>query len=137
MKSIKLQKQTPEAFCEKRCSYKFRKFTGKHLRWSLFLIKWEAFWSAALLKETLTQALTCEYSKKFQNNQFEVETLENEIYSCFFMSDVIHSLLSEVKYTETLFSKRNMAQCKILIQLILSLKQRSLYPYQIWLVKLT
>ena len=65
MKSIKLQKQTPEAFCEKRCSYKFRKFTGKHLRWSLFLIKWEAFWSAALLKETLAQALTCEYSKKF------------------------------------------------------------------------
>ena len=76
-------------------------------------------------KETPTKVLSCEYSEVFKNAYFEVETLENEIYSCFFMSEVIHSLLSKVKYTETLFRKRNMVLCKILIQHFPSWKQRS------------
>ena len=37
-----LQKQPPEVFCKKRCSY-FAIFTGKHLCWSLFFIKLQAF----------------------------------------------------------------------------------------------
>ena len=28
----------------------FANFTGKYLRWSLFLIKWQTFWIAILLK---------------------------------------------------------------------------------------
>ena len=37
---VLLQKQPPEVFCKKRCSYRnFANFTGKHLWWSLFLIK--------------------------------------------------------------------------------------------------
>ena len=43
---------------------------------------------------------------------------------CLFMSEVMHSLLSKV-YTKTLFSKRNIVQCKILIQHFPSWKQRS------------
>ena len=56
-------------------------------------------------KERPTQLFSCEYSKNFKNVYFKVETSENEIYLCFFMSEVIHSLLSKVKFTETLFSK--------------------------------
>ena len=56
-------------------------------------------------KETPTQLFSCEYSKIFKNVYFKVETSENQIYLCFFMSEVIHSLLLKVKFTETLFSK--------------------------------
>ena len=50
------QKQSPEVFCKKRCSVKkgvlkkFANLTGKHLCWSLFLIKLQAFRPATLLK---------------------------------------------------------------------------------------
>ena len=33
------QKQPPEVFCKKKVFKNFANFTGKHLRWSLFLIK--------------------------------------------------------------------------------------------------
>ena len=36
------QKQPPEVFYEKSCSYKFR-LTAQHLCWSLFLIKLQTF----------------------------------------------------------------------------------------------
>ena len=94
---------------------KFCKFTGKYLSWSLFLIKWQAFWPATSLKRDSNKVFSCEYLEIFKIAYFEVETLENEIYSSFFMSEVIHSLLSKVKHTETLFSKRNVVHRKILI----------------------
>ena len=56
-------------------------------------------------KDTPTQVFSCEYSEIFKKVYFELETSENEIYLCFFMSEVIHSLLSKVKFAETLFSK--------------------------------
>ena len=37
-------------------------FTGKHLRWSLFLIKLQAF-----KRETPAQVLSCEYCEIFKN----------------------------------------------------------------------
>ena len=43
-------KQPPEVFYQKSCSQKFRKLTGKHLCWSLFLINLKAFRTAILLK---------------------------------------------------------------------------------------
>ena len=48
-------------------------------------------------KETPTQVFSREYSEIFKNNYFEVDTLENGNYSCFLMSQVIHSLLGKVK----------------------------------------
>ena len=41
-------------------------FTGKHLWWSLFLIKLQAW--RPLLKETPTQVFSCENSEIFQNS---------------------------------------------------------------------
>ena len=38
-KKVFLQKQTPEMFYTKAVLKNFAIFTGKHLRWSLFLIK--------------------------------------------------------------------------------------------------
>ena len=100
------------------------------MRWSLFLIKWHDFWLATLLKATLTQLFSCVNIRKFfKNSYFEVQILENEIYSCFFMSKVIHSLLVKVKKKYWNFcSKRNMIQCKILIQLFPSWKLSSPTP---------
>ena len=52
-----------------RCSVKkgvlknFVNFTGKHLCWSLFLIKLQAFRPAILLKKTPTQVFCCEIAK--------------------------------------------------------------------------
>ena len=38
---------------------------------------------------TSTQIIFCEYMEILKNTCIEVETLENEIYSCFLMSEVI------------------------------------------------
>ena len=38
----------------------FKNFTGKHLRWSLFLIKFRASGLELYLKETPTQVFSCE-----------------------------------------------------------------------------
>ena len=43
-------KQPLEVFYKKSYSQKFRKFTGKHLCWSPFLINLQAFRTAILLK---------------------------------------------------------------------------------------
>ena len=79
----------------------FANFTGKHLRWSLFLIKRQDFWIATLLKrDSNTSVFLREHSEIFKNVFFEVQTLENEIYeiySCFFMSKVIRSVLGKSK----------------------------------------
>ena len=41
----------PDVFCKKAPLKTYSKFTGKHLRWSLFLIKLQAFRLATLLKK--------------------------------------------------------------------------------------
>ena len=48
----------------------FVSFTGKHLRWSLFLIKLQSFRCATLLKETPRQVLFCEIGEIFKNILF-------------------------------------------------------------------
>ena len=45
-----IQKQSSDVFCKKAALKNFTIFTGKHLCWSLFLIKLQAFTSATLLK---------------------------------------------------------------------------------------
>ena len=85
-------------FCEKDVLKNFANFTGKHLRWSFFLIKRQDFWLVTLLKrDSNTGVFPREHSEVFRNAYFEVQTLENESYSCFFMSIVIHSVLGKVK----------------------------------------
>ena len=44
------QKQPPDVFYKKAVLKYFAIFTGKHLRWSLFLIKLQTLRLAALLK---------------------------------------------------------------------------------------
>ena len=56
-----LQYQLSEVFCKRRFSLKFALFTGKHLRWSLFLIRLQAFSPAPLLKDPPTQVFSLEY----------------------------------------------------------------------------
>ena len=59
-------------------------FTGKHMRWSLFLIKQQDVWLATLLKrDSNTGVFQREHSEIFKNTYFEVQILENEVYSCF------------------------------------------------------
>ena len=57
-----LQKQPPEVFYKRSCSQKFAIFTGKHLCWSLFLIR---------EKETPTLVFSWEYCEIFKNTYFE------------------------------------------------------------------
>ena len=52
-------------FCEKGDLKNFAIFTGKHNRWSLFIIKMQAYRAATLLKENPTQMLSCEYCEIF------------------------------------------------------------------------
>ena len=46
-------------------------FTEKHLCWSLFLIKSQAFRPATLLKRDSTQVFSCEYSENSKNTFFK------------------------------------------------------------------
>ena len=108
----------------------FTNFTGRQLCCGFFLIKWQAFWHATLLKRGPSPGFPCEYLEIFKNTYFEVETLENEIYSCFTMS-VSHTLLtgkSKESMPKLFYCKRNMVQCKTLIQLFPFWKQKSPHP---------
>ena len=85
-------------FVKKSILKNFANFTGKHLRWSLFLIKRQDFWLVTLIKKRLQhRCFLREHSEIFKNAYFKLQTLQNEIYSCFFMSKVIHSVLGKVK----------------------------------------
>ena len=86
----------------------FANFTGKHLCCGFFLIKWQVFWPATLLKETPTQVFSGEYSEIFKNTYFEVDTVESETYSCFSVSEVIHSLLGKVKVYRKSFTVKGI-----------------------------
>ena len=65
------QKESPELFYKKAVLKTFAMITGKHLYWSLFLIKLQKPRSAALLKMTPTQVISCEYYRRFKNTYFE------------------------------------------------------------------
>ena len=48
-----------------------KKFTGKHLCWSLFFIKLQFWRPATFLRKTPTQMLSCEICEIFKNSYFE------------------------------------------------------------------
>ena len=71
-------------FVKKGVLKNFVNFRGKHMRWSLFLIKQQDFWLANLLKrDSNTGVFQRDHSEIFKNTYFEVQILENEVYSCF------------------------------------------------------
>ena len=57
-------------FCRTPLEIYFVNLTGKHLCWSLFLIKLQAFGPATLLKRAPTQVLFYEICKIFKNTFF-------------------------------------------------------------------
>ena len=61
----------PEMICEKDVLKYFAKFTGKHLRWSLFLIKLQTLVLATLNKKDSNTGVFCEFCKIFENTYFE------------------------------------------------------------------
>ena len=63
-----VQKQPPEVFYKKAVLKNSAIFTGKHLRWSLFLMKLQAFSPATLLKrDSSTGFFSCEFCETFKN----------------------------------------------------------------------
>ena len=71
-------------FVKKGVLKNFANFTGKHMRWSLFLIKQQDVWLTTLLKrDSNTGVFQCEHSEIFKNTYFELQILENEVYSYF------------------------------------------------------
>ena len=67
-----LQKPPQDVFCKKRC---FENFTGNHLCWKLFLIKFFTSLRACNFnkkkQETPTQLFSCEICEMFQNTYNE------------------------------------------------------------------
>ena len=71
-------------FLKKVVLKNFANFTGKHVRWSPFLIKRHDFWFATLLKrDSDTDVFLREHLDIFKNAYFEVQTLENESFYAF------------------------------------------------------
>ena len=109
-------------FCEKNCSLIFCKFQETPVLESLFsevaaLLAWN------LIKKRFEHVFSCKYSEIFKNTYFEVKTLEKEIYTCSFYFNLwSHTVFTE-KDEKLYYSKRNMTQCEILIQLFPSWKQ--------------
>ena len=58
-----VQKKPPDVFSKKRCSEKFHKFYRKHLCWSLFLKKLQAFRAATLLKRLQYSCFSVKFAK--------------------------------------------------------------------------
>ena len=65
------QKQPPEVFCVKRCSWRnFKKLTGKHLCQGLFFNKVAGTACNFIKKETLAQKFSCEFWETSKNTFF-------------------------------------------------------------------
>ena len=75
MQSEQYQKQPPRCFENSR----FRGFTGKHLCWSLFLIKLQAL--QLYFKTSPTQVFFCKFWEIFKNTFF-TEHLRTTAFEC-------------------------------------------------------
>ena len=56
---------------------KFAMFTGRHLCWSLFLIRFQAWKPATLSKKTPTKVFSCEYTLDFFNKLLVYKQLQD------------------------------------------------------------
>ena len=67
-----MQKHPSEVFYKKAVIKNFAKFAGKHLLWSLVLIKWQSFRPETLLKRySSTGVFSVNFAKFFENTCFE------------------------------------------------------------------
>ena len=64
------EKQPPEVFCKNDVLENFANFLGKHLCWSLFSIKLQAFISVTLLKRDFNTGVFCWILRKFKERLF-------------------------------------------------------------------
>ena len=65
-----LHKQSFANFLQNRCSQKFRNIQGKHLRWTLFSVKFQTWRPVTLLKTDSGTDVSSEYCKIFKNSFF-------------------------------------------------------------------
>ena len=86
------QMQPPEVVCKKAALRNFAIFTGKHLCWSLFLIKLQAFkcFSMNIAKTSILRNI-CEWMLLYQSELFMFHYC-NVVYFTI-MNDVIFSLI--------------------------------------------
>ena len=65
-----LHKQSFANFLQNRCSQKFRNIQGKHLRWTLFSVKFQTWRPVTLLKTDSGTDVSSEYCRIFKNSFF-------------------------------------------------------------------
>ena len=70
----KLKRNSLQMFFKIGSIKKFAMFTGKYLSWGLFLIKFQVYRSANLLKIDSNTGVSCGYCKNF-NNSFLIQPL--------------------------------------------------------------
>ena len=100
-------KQSAESVLQRSYFHKFRKFTEKHLRWSLFLNKVVSCRSATLLKnENSAQVFSSEFGVKRESSTvvflrilwiFSVYLLIEYLCTCAFWIWVVHSSVKSLK----------------------------------------
>ena len=83
---LKLKKYLNSRSSQQKCSMEkvlknLAIFTGKHLRWNLFLTELQARKPATVLKETPRKVFFCEYCENFKSTYFE-ENLQATASSC-------------------------------------------------------
>ena len=84
----KLKKCLNSRSSHQRCSIEkavlknFAIFTGKHLRWSLFLIELQVWGPATVLKETPAKVFFCAYCEIFKNTYFQEKLQTTASLNC-------------------------------------------------------
>ena len=82
----------------------FANFTGKHLCWSLFFTKLQAFRPATLLKKTPTQVFSCEIWEILKNTYFEKHLNKSERLLLCMDYFIIYWFLQPLQYTIFIFT---------------------------------
>ena len=91
----------------------FTDFTGKHLCWSVFLIKLKAFRPATLLKKTPTQVLCCEICETYKNT-YPYRTPPVAL-------PLKRSFPQKSKHSKTRLNEKNTYQDVLMISFIISI----------------
>ena len=97
VKYLCFQKQPLEVFYKKAVLKKLAIFTGKHLHWSIFLIKLQAL--QLYCKEIPTQLFSCEYCEIFKKTYFEEYCKRQPLH--FSVNLIAKSLLLCKKWTSS------------------------------------
>ena len=91
---------------EKAVLKNFAIFTGKHVRWSLFLIELQFWGPAIVLKETTEKVFFCAYCEIFKNTYFQEKLQTTASLNC--KQQRLPTALNAI----SLFSSRSSLRCK-------------------------